>query len=445
MFINDATTEVLTGTWGPAQVCSELNFFPETSDVTWFYYTNNEPYGYANKVSRCTIVLDQIEKSSVSESLKVRYSAEVRCARGMLSYILYDMYGPLVVAPIEVLLSPLEEKPLPRLSHEEMVKFIEDDLTFAAEHLPYPGATQYGKFSKGLANMLLIRLYLHETVTSKDYYTKVETLARELMKSEYGYRLMPNYPSMFELNGQGSTNSEIIWAIPSSNEGPNENQWHMIALPTDFKQGGMGAGWGTITSTWWFYDTFEAGDTRKTYLLDHYTNASGEVVTRYTDGTTLGMGPIPMKFGYDPDVLGAGGLSNIDIIIYRYADVYLSLAEALVMKLGASQADYKEALGYVNLVRNRAKLKDLKLEDVSTQEAFINQLLTERSHEFWCENGQYRADLIRHDKFVQRAKDVTQTPYATRYKELYPLPLSVITDGKGQVKQNKGYDKQEGQ
>lgn len=441
MFINDATTEILTGTWGEAQICSELNFFPETTEVTWFYYKNEEPYGYANKISRCTIVLDQIANSTVSDNLKERYSAEVRCARAMLAYILYDMYGPLVVAPIDVLLNPLVEKPLPRLSREEMVKFIEDDLLFAAEYLPYPRATEYGKFSKGLANMLLIRLYLHETVVNKEYYTKVETLGRELMKSEYGYRLMPNYPAMFELNGQGSANTELIWAIPSSNEGPNENQWHMIVLPTDFNQNGMGAGWGTITSTWWFYDTFEAGDTRKTYLLDHYTNASGETITRNTDASTLATGPIALKYGYDPDVLGAGGLSNIDVVVYRYADVYLSLAEALVMKPGATQSDYKEALGYVNEVRNRAKLKDLKIEDVGTQEAFIDQLLKERSHEFWCENGQYRADLIRHDKFVQRAIDVTQTPYATKYKELYPLPLSVITDGKGQVKQNPGYDK----
>lgn len=29
MFINDATTEILTGTWGEAQICSELNFFPK--------------------------------------------------------------------------------------------------------------------------------------------------------------------------------------------------------------------------------------------------------------------------------------------------------------------------------------------------------------------------------------------------------------------------------
>lgn len=441
MFINDATTEILTGTWGEAQICSELNFFPETQEVTWFYYKNEEPYGYANKISRCTIVLDQIEKSTVSETLKNRYSAEVRCARGMLSYILYDMYGPLAVAPIEVLLNPLGEQPLPRLSREEMVKFIEDDLKFAAEYLPYPGATEYGKFSKGLAKMLLIRLYLHETVDNKEYYRQVETLARELMDAKYGYQLMSNYPGMFELGGQGSANKEIIWSIPCSNEGPNQNQWHMMVLPTDFKQNGMGAGWGVCTSTWWFYDTFEAGDTRKTYLLDHYTNADGNVVDRNTDASFLATGPLALKYGYDPEVLGSGGYSNIDIIIYRYADVYLSLAEALVMKPGASQADFAEALGYVNTIRNRAKLKDLKLQDFNTPDTFIAQLLTERSHEFWCENGQYRADLIRHDKFVQRAVDVSQTPYANKYKEVYPLPLSVITDGKGEVKQNPGYDK----
>ena len=441
MFINDATTEVLSSTWGAAQACSELNFFPETSEVNWFYYEPGNSYGYANKISRCTIVLDQIEKSIVSDKLKARYSAEVKCARAMLSYILYDMYGPLVVAPIEILLKPLEEKSLPRLSHEAMVKFIEDDLKFAAEYLPYPGDTEYGKFSKGLAKMLLIRLYLHETVNDKKYYNNVEELARELMGSDYGYKLTENYPEMFELKGQGSTNKEYIWAIPSSNEGPNENQWHMIALPTDFNQNGMGSGWGTVTSTWWFYETFEANDTRKTYLLDQYVNTAGETVTRHTDATTLALGPVPLKYGYDPDVLGSGGLSNIDIVIYRYADVYLSLAEALVMKPGATQTDYKEALEYMNTIRNRAKLKSLKLEDVSTQEAFIDQLLTERSHEFWCENAQYRADLIRHDKFVERAKEVTQTPYANKFKEVYPLPLIVITDGKGEVKQNPGYEK----
>lgn len=66
-------------------------------------------------------------------------------------------------------------------------------------------------------------------------------------------------------------------------------------------------------------------------------------------------------------------------------------------------------------------------------------LLKERSHELWCENGQYRADLIRFNKFVEHAETVKGTAYANKNKELYPLPLSAINDGKGLVTQNPGY------
>lgn len=99
------------------------------------------------------------------------------------------------------------------------------------------------------------------------------------------------------------------------------------------------------------------------------------MIDRNTPNSPLATGPIPLKIGYDPAVLGSGGYSDIDVIIYRYADVYLSLAEALVMKPGASASDYTEALSYVNKVRARAKLKDLKMDDVNTQEKFIDCIL----------------------------------------------------------------------
>ena len=116
--------------------------------------------------------------------------------------------------------------------------------------------------------MLLIRLYLHETVNNKEYYTKVEALARELMDSKYGYQLMSDYPAMFELGGQGSANKEMIWAIPSSSGGPNMHQWHIGSLPTDFNQYGMGGGWGICTEYMVVHDTLKVSHTRKTYLLD---------------------------------------------------------------------------------------------------------------------------------------------------------------------------------
>ena len=63
----------------------------------------------------------------------------------------------------------------------------------------------------------------------------------------------------------------------------------------------------------------------------------------------------------------------------------------------------------------------------------------ERWHEFWCENGQFRADLIRYHKLVDWVKWLNDSPYAADYKELYPLPMSVISDGKGKVAQNPKY------
>ena len=108
------------------------------------------------KRQRCTSVLAQIEACNfLSAEKKQYYEAEIRCARGLIAYTLYDMFGPLVIAPIEVLNNPTVEKPLARLSKEEMVKFIEDDLIFAATYLPTPTEAEYGRFSQGLAKMCI--------------------------------------------------------------------------------------------------------------------------------------------------------------------------------------------------------------------------------------------------------------------------------------------------
>ncbi len=441
--VNDLTTEILSCKSGFLKDISDLNYFPTTADLTRFYYTNTDAYsdGWVNDVSRCTTTLQDIAQSGfLSEEKKLRYEAEVRCARALISYTLYDMFGPIVVAPIEVLENPIVEQPLPRLTQEEMVDFIREDLEFAATHLPTPAEAEYGRFSQGLAKMLLIRLYLHETPTDLANYEQVEALARELMDSSHGYRLASSYTAMFELDGQGKSNPEIIWAIPVALEQISWNDWHMFTLANNFADHGMQSGYESVNSTWAFYDSFEPDDVRKTYLVASYIDNTGQVVDRQNPGTHLDVGPIPMKYGYDPNVTGNGGKSTIAPIIYRYADVYLSLAEALYRKPGSTTADKEEALRLINEIRNRAQLDDLSMADIQTEEQFIEVLLKERCHEFWCENGQYRADLIRLGKFVEHARDIKGTSYAEDYKKLYPLPLAAINDGKGLVLQNDGYN-----
>jgi len=438
MFVNDCCTEILAGKFGAQKMCHELSFTQSNIEVTYFYFnrtSDNSAWndGFANKISRCTLAMDAIEKSDLSQDAKDRYTAEVRCARGYLSYILFDMYGPLVIAPLEVLQNPLKEVSLPRFSNEDMVKFIEDDLIFAGDHLPYPKQADYGRFSRGLAKTLLIRLYLHETVHDKSYYNKVETLARELMTSDYGYSLVSDYTTLFQTAGMTKSNPEYIFVIPTTVNGPNLGQWQMMVMPASSDN--MPSGWATVQSTWWFYDTFESTDTRKTYMIAEYTD-HGTTYNRSNPGQFIDLGPIPQK--YEIERIGDTN-SNLDIVQYRYPEVLLSLAEAIVMKQGGSVT--QEAVDLMNRVRTRAKLPEKKLSDFQTTDSFINQLLTERSHEFWCENGQYRADLIRFDKLYDRVMllNAGVAPFASKNKYVYPLPPSVIVDGKGQVIQNPGY------
>ena len=417
--INDATTEMLYGWYGIYNIASIHNYDPTISYVTYFYDE------YYNRISQMTLTIDRIQDSGVSDELKEKAIAEVRCARGLLAYELYDMYGPIVVAPLEILQNPLTEEPLARLSQEEMVEFIEEDLIAAAEDLPGPAKADYGRFSKALAKMVHIRLALHE----KDW-DKVIELADDIIGYEY-FSLEDDYAGMWDLEG-ARYSKEVIWAIPCNYEGTSENQWQLMVLPSNYTPKG---GWGTMQSTWWFYDTFEANDSRKEMLITEYTGSDGITYNRSNPGTFLNYGPIPLKINEDAD--RTTSLTTVDIIMYRYPDVLLSKAEALANSTGTPS---QEAMDLVNEVRSRANLGNNQLADYSSLDDFNDMILTERSHEFWCENGQYRADLIRHGKFVSRCIEVTESQYTNEYKEVYPFSLDRISEGKGEFIQNPGYN-----
>ena len=419
MYLSDATTEILFGKYGDQNTASLQNFRPTDAGFTHYYDD------YDNTISRMTTTIDLIARSTVSDDLKKKAIAQVRCARGLMAYTLFDLYGPIVIAPLEVLNTPLVEAPLARLSNAEMVKFIEDDLEAAALDLPMPQDAEYGRFNKALAKMINIRLQLHEK-----NWTKVKTLANEIIAYN-AYSLDADYSAMWDLEG-AKASKEVIWAIPCDYAGTSENQWQLMVLPVVYAPKG---GFGTISSTWFFYDRFEPTDARKKMLITSFTGSNGVSYSRANPGDILDRGPIPLKI--NPDENRTTGLTTVDIIMYRYADVLLSKAEAIANEAGAPTA---EAMELVNVVRRRATLGDKQLSNYSSLALFNDLILLERSHEFWCENGQYRADLIRHGKYTSRCQEVTQSVYATPNKVLYPFSLRAISEGKGKFIQNPGYN-----
>lgn len=419
MYLSDATTETLHGAYGDQLLATVHNYNPQNTAFTHYYDD------FYNKISQMTVTLDVISRSSVSDDVKKKAIAQVRCARGLLAYTLFDFYGPLVIAPLEILNNPLVEAPLARLSNDETVKFIEDDLLAAANDLPAPADAEYGRFSKGLAKMVLIRLNLHEKK-----YDKVLSLANDIIA--YGtYQLDPNYVGMWDLEG-AKNSKEVIWAIPCDYLGTSENQWQLMVLPANFAPKG---GFGTIQSTWYFYDSFEATDKRKTMLISQYTGTDGITYNRSSPGTFINFGPLPLKINQDAS--RTTGLTTVDIIMYRYADVLLSKAEAIA---NLANSGTQPALDLVNTVRRRAGLADKLLPSFTSLADFNDLILLERGHEFWCENGQYRADLIRMGKFVSRCKLVENSTFTNDSKKLFPFSLKTVAEGKGKFIQNQGYN-----
>lgn len=417
MFLSDASTEILYGKYGD-QLTATLHNYRPTDELFTRYYDQ-----FYNKISNMTLTIDLIERSTLSNDLKKKAIAQVRCARGILAYTLFDLYGPIVIAPLEVLKKPLEEVPLARLSNAEMVAFIEADLVAAANDLPMPQDAEYGRFNKALAKMINIRLQLHEK-----NWAKVKTLCDEIIAYN-AYSLDADYKAMWDLEG-AKASREVIWAIPCDYAGTSENQWQLMVLPTVFAPKG---GFQTITSTWWFYDRFEPADKRKEMLITEFTGTNGVTYNRASPGDILDRGPIALKM--NPDAARTTALSTVDIVMYRYADVLLSKAEAIA-NLSAPNA---EAMELVNTVRRRAGLNDKLLANYSSLTAFNDLILLERSHEFWCENGQYRADLIRHGKFVTRCQEVKQSAFTGPNKVVYPFSLRAVSEGKGKFIQNPGY------
>ncbi|MCD7938332.1 MAG: RagB/SusD family nutrient uptake outer membrane protein [Tannerellaceae bacterium] len=436
--VSDIVTDHVENTWGWTTLYNsyEANDWHIDGD-------DRRNYDYISYLSAMTLCIDRIKDVGIHEELLERYIAEVKCGMGFLSFLLYDLYGPIPIPDLEILKDPLNEQILPRLSEEEMQQYIETHLLEAAEVLPYKyDAANYGRFTKGLANTLLLKFYM---LTRQ--WDKAEAVGRELTRAEYGYELVPDYHSLFTLEGE--INSETIFSSIAK-AGVMEGQWHAHVLTADFPTPGDKTitKWGGYKITWPFYESYEANDKRKEKIYGEYTGTEGVEHSRLLDrdsGTQglLYRGAVPVKYGFDGVV---GEKCEIDMPIYRYADVITLLAEAIVRN--GNQVT-TEALNYLNQVRNRAGLPSYTFNEVNNVETFLDKILLERGHEFYLE-GVRRQDLIRHGKFIEyaiqkaefagepTAKIATQVDGVYKY-ERFPIPTKVIAEGKGIIKQNPGF------
>lgn len=484
--IQQCMTGEIWGRYGYWQEATRGLFNTNSSDS----YVLNRYYTYfAGKVSHMTEVIEMIEISDIlTEDEKNILLAEARLARGYLSYLLFDFYGPIQLPSLEIIKKPLEIFPVERATNYEMVEFIEKDLLFAAEYLPHPhkektigkltiDPAEFGRFSEGLAKMLLIRLYLHQTSkndSNENYWSKVENYCRDLMGSNYDYELHPNYPELFDPATTGPNIKEYIFIIRCETGSANLNQWQLAASPSEWDHPYGITGYSSFGTTWLLYDHYHENDTRTTYMITEYSTNDGSTRNRDTPiggPNILREGPLALK----SPIWTSASERGHDMPIFRYSDVILTLAEAIYMQEGVTQ----EAIDLVNRILRRANVPESELWTIEeygktipihepkagaefvepiVNTDFLDAILKERWKEFWCENGQQRADLIRHDKLIERLEYVLKSnntseeninlwkndywllPDGNTRIHVFPLPRSVVMQGEGKVIQNPGYN-----
>jgi len=373
---------------------------------------DNWQHGY-EIIREANIVLDALENNEFREDFVQEISPQALAMRGFAYDFLYKFFG---TVPIFTSSNP-ETDTKPRASEEELLNRIETDLTNAISSLPVQ-QEEFGRVTKGAALTMLTKHYLN----TKQWQKTVDAADRIIDLGEY--RLLDDYQEIFSYTNE--QNDEIIYAFPS--DVANASSWPLmcITIPTDFplkpNQSTCAA---RLYAYDWFINSFDDNDERDDDLVRSYVNKDGKEVQGFGNDKTL------MMFKYGPDPNASGVNAGLDLIMFRYADILLSKAEALNEINGPNS----ESIRLINMIRERAGVDPVSQGDFASKQDLRDFIFEERRKELYYE-GKSREDLIRWGKYITRAQE--RGLDAQPFHRLYPIPQSEL-DANPEIEQNPGY------
>ena len=359
-------------------------------------------------IQATNIVLNRIDViADMDNSLKNIRKGEMKFIRALAYFNLVNLYGgvPLV---LEETTNPTDYFGQGRASVQQIYDQIILDLNEASSTLPE--SNDIGRANKAAALILLGKAHL----TLGNAF-EAETALRGIT----GYTFINTYADLFGIDNENNAGSIFEVQFQSGVNGGEEGSTFAAKFNSQKNPGSKGNN--IITQD--LLDSFEAGDLRRNEIIQDPLDPSVYITTKYLDSNRT---------------LVDDGDNNA--IVFRYADVLLSLAEALNLKGYVADG---EAFDLINSIRTRAGLPNLTAATITNQQEFIEALLKERRHEFFYENHRW-FDLKRLGDPVQ----VMNSHFAgfvglnitiDQNDLLLPIPLDQLNSDPGSMEQNPGY------
>lgn len=422
---NTLSTDELNTSWG--------HVWEQTARFLW---ASNNMSGkdvyeqYHKGITKATRIIDAFQKSSVEESRKQKYIAELRVLRVLYANYLYSMVGAVPIVTDPAVANDVYSNWVPqRPSNDEYVSFMIKEIEESYSMLEKVISPEnFGRLSQGAALTLLMKIYMNDKQWQKGAETSQKIIDLGV------YDLLASYKAVFDINNEGASNKEIIFPVQriTSNSDYAWTYFACVLPPTPMYKSQLGNEmqiWGGLKMPWEFYDKYETQDSRLETIVRYYVDTDGNEVDYRQVDHPKATGAAPMKYSEDPD--HRGQRQGNDFILFRYADVLLSRAECLNEISGPT----KENIDLINRIRERANASTIKQEDY-TKETLRDFLLDERGRELYCE-GHRRVDLIRFGKFIEKARE--RGINAQDYHVLFPIPQTAL-DENPNLKQNPGYE-----
>lgn len=327
---------------------------------------------FYNTINRCNSVISYAESvlekdNTFSREVCDAYIAEVKWIRALSYFYLVRTFRdvPYITLPY---LDDQTKFEVPKSDGKAILTAISDDLLSCLDKLPI--AYEVGSWeNKGRATIWAAYALLADVYLWLEDYESAITMCSKLEASQM-YSLVPN-ESWYTIYYPGNSDESIF-----------ELQWS-----ADLEQ--------TNNLFAWFYnDSASNNYAVSESAVERFNEIEGETDIRGNGGSFITASSKIWKYaGTDVGVENVRESANRDAnwIIYRYADILLMHAEALVMRGGA--ADYETAWQYVVQVRERAGY--LTHPDVPAEEAdALDMVMDERMREL-CFEGKRWFDLVR--------------------------------------------------